>query len=150
MAIANRVVGLIAGLFIVGALGATAVVMVSNQTVYNNTGVPAPVVTVFTVAIPIMAGVALMLYFLPKRTIELKQYALKFVRDKRGALANRVAGLMVALFVLGSIGSTAVILVANSSAYSGAPPAVITVFTVAVPIMAGVALMLYFLPKRGG
>lgn len=72
----------------------------------------------------------------------------KFLKDVRGGLANQVAGLMVALFILGAIGATAVVMVSNATAYAGAPPSVVTVFTVAVPIMAAVALMLYFLPRR--
>lgn len=70
-------------------------------------------------------------------------------KDVRGALANRVAGVICAMFILGALGATAVTMLSNSSEYgAGVPTTVKTIFTVALPIMIAVSLMLYFLPKR--
>jgi len=74
---------------------------------------------------------------------------MRLLLNVRAALANQIAGIVVALFIIGAIGATAVTMASNSSAFGADVPAsVVLVFTVAIPVMAGVAIMLYFLPKR--
>jgi len=77
----------------------------------------------------------------------------KMGRNIKGmALANQVVGIIVALFVVGAIGGTALVMVATSGSNmtaGGVPSSVVIVWTVAIPILAGVAIMLYFMPKRG-
>lgn len=78
-----------------------------------------------------------------------RNWTVRLWRDCRGAIANQIAGVMVALFIVGALAGTAVTMASNSSLYgAGVPTAVVLVFTTAIPIMAGVALMLYFLPRR--
>jgi len=73
----------------------------------------------------------------------------RFLKSVRASIASSVAGVLVALFMVGALGATAVSLAVNTTGYSaGVPAAVTVVFCVAIPIMAGVAIMLYFLPKR--
>lgn len=73
---------------------------------------------------------------------------LRFMYDVRAAIANQVAGILVALFMMGSIGATAVVMSSNATLFAGAPTTVILVYTVGIPMFAAVAIMLYFLPKR--
>lgn len=63
-------------------------------------------------------------------------------------LSNRVAGVLIAFFILGAIGPTAVVMAANQTAYEGAPAAVITLWTIGVVSIGAVAVMLYFIPRR--
>lgn len=73
----------------------------------------------------------------------------KLWRDTRGSLANRIAGLILGVFIAGSLLGTAITMLSNASNYgAGVPATVVTVFTVALPTMVAVALMLYFLPNR--
>lgn len=66
--IANQVIGIIVALFILGAVGATAVIMAANASQYADSGVSEPVILIFTTAVPVLAGVGIMLAFLPKRS----------------------------------------------------------------------------------
>ena len=143
MAVASQVVAIIMGLFIVGAIGATALIMASNATNYQ--GASAPVIAIFTVAIPIISGVAVMMYFLPRRALSL---ASRLWKNRRAAIAGQVVAVIMALFIVGAIGGTAVVMITNST-YTGVNAAVVTLFTVAIPIMAGVGIMLCVLPRRG-
>lgn len=63
------------------------------------------------------------------------------------ALANNVVGIIVVLFLLGSVGSSALVMLASSN-WTGVDANVKTVFTVAVPTLSAVAIMLYILPRR--
>jgi hypothetical protein len=143
MAVASQVVAIIMGLFIVGAIGATALITASNATNYQ--GAPAPVIAIFTVAIPIISGVAVMMYFLPRRALG---FASRLWKNRRAAISGQIVAVIMALFIVGAIGGTAVVMITNST-YTGVNAAVVTVFTVAIPIMAGVGIMLVVLPRRG-
>ena len=150
MAVASQVVAIIMGLFIVGAIGATALIMASNATNYQ--GASAPVVAIFTVAIPILCGVAVMMYFLPRRALGLGGRVLalggRLWKCRRAAISSQIVAVIMALFIVGAIGGTAVVMITNST-YTGVNAAVVTLFTVAIPIMAGVGIMLCVLPRRG-
>jgi hypothetical protein len=63
-------------------------------------------------------------------------------------VAQKLAGVLMGLFLLGTVGATAVVMASNETAYAGAPTAVITLWCVGVPAMAGIAAALYFLPRR--
>lgn len=63
-------------------------------------------------------------------------------------LSNRIAGIIMALFLLGAVGGTAVVMASNATLFAGAPSGVITLFTVGVVSVAAVAIMLYFIPKN--
>lgn len=65
------------------------------------------------------------------------------------AIANQVMSIIMALFILGAIGATAVVLVSNATAYVGAPAAVIMVWTVAIPVIAGVGIAMLFIGRKG-
>lgn len=54
----------------------------------------------------------------------------------------------MALFLLGAVGGTAVVMASNATLFSGAPDGVVTLFTVGVVSVAAVAIMLYFIPRR--
>lgn len=64
------------------------------------------------------------------------------------ALASRIINVAIAMFILGAIGATAFVMASNATAYSGADATVVTIMTIAVPIMGGVAIMLALLRGR--
>lgn len=75
--------------------------------------------------------------------------ACQIVEDTKGmAVANRIINIAIAMFILGAIGATAFVMASNATAYSGADSTVITIMTIAVPIMGGVAIMLALLKGR--
>lgn len=65
--------------------------------------------------------------------------------DKRAEMTNKIIGIIVALFIAGSMLPTAIVQVSNETAYSGADANVITIATVVLPLLAivGIALMLF-------
>jgi hypothetical protein len=62
--LAGKATEIALGLIVVAAITPTALVMIANATL---TGVDAAVVTIFQVALPIVAIIATVLYFLPRR-----------------------------------------------------------------------------------
>ncbi len=63
-------------------------------------------------------------------------------------LAGKVVGIIVVVFIIGSIGGTAFVMASNSTAYNGTSTAVSTVMVTLVPVMAGIGIALYMLPRR--
>lgn len=63
-------------------------------------------------------------------------------------LSNKIAGIVMALFILGAVGGTAVATASCETNYAGASSTVITLFTVGVVSIAAIAIMLYFIPRR--
>jgi hypothetical protein len=72
----------------------------------------------------------------------------RLLNSRFGGLTNQVIGVLIALFAIGAVGGTAVVMVSNASLYAGAPTSVTLMFTVAVPIFGGLAIMLYMIPSR--
>jgi apolipoprotein N-acyltransferase len=54
-------------------------------------------------------------------------------------VTNQIIGVVIALFVVGSIFVTAIVWVSNATKYAGANAAVITICTVLIPTMGGLA-----------
>lgn len=64
---AQRVVGLVLVLFILGAIGGSAIIMASNGTYLTENGVDSSLATLWTLAIPMMIGIAVIMYVIPRR-----------------------------------------------------------------------------------
>lgn len=77
-------------------------------------------------------------------------FVLSLIQDIRAEVGEKVVGIIVGLFVLGSLAPTAVVLASNSTAYTGADTSVITMFATVVPLLAGIAIVYVFLKSRRG
>lgn len=64
------------------------------------------------------------------------------------AVTNRVIGIIVAMFVAGIIGPTALVNLSNSTALTGVNSNVITVWTVLLPTLGAIAIAMLLLASR--
>jgi hypothetical protein len=81
--------------------------------------------------------------------MNIERFFLKFVKSEHGSLASNIVGVILAMFVMGAVGGTAFVMASNVTLYAGCPPAVTVLMTVGVPVIGGIAIMLYMIPKRG-
>jgi hypothetical protein len=88
MGVANNVVGIIVVFLILGTIGATAVVMASNATLY--TGAPAVIVTLFTVGVVALGAIAIVLYMIPSKAVALSPVliAVRWIDSVRGWISR--------------------------------------------------------------
>ena len=76
----------------------------------------------------------------------------KMLGDKRAmVIADSIINIVLGLFVLGSVGVSAIIMATNLTAYgSSVPDTVKTLWAVAIPVVAGVGVMMVFVSRRKG
>lgn len=77
---------------------------------------------------------------------------MKFAVDQRGDFSGSIIKLVIALYVFGTIGVGAIVLVSNSTAYgSGVDSNVVTIATVLLPMMGVIAvvMLVYNKTSRG-
>lgn len=70
----------------------------------------------------------------------------KFVSDVRG---SGIIKTIVALFIAGALLPSAIVLVSNSTAYTGADDNVALICYMVVPLVAGISIALGFLKRSG-
>lgn len=72
-------------------------------------------------------------------------------KDTRGDMAGAIIKMVIALYVFGTIGVSAIVLIANdTSVYGDVDSNVVTIATVLLPLMAVVAVIMLIYKRTAG